>query len=110
MIVEGIAAILGAGGASVIAAAISWIRNRRKDSADANRVNIDAALAVQAQSIEYVKHMMGPLEKRLRDADTEVDKLRKSVRVLSAEVDKAIRRAEMAESVLRFNHLPVPPA
>jgi hypothetical protein len=91
----------GAGGTAVLLALVSWLRGKRADRAGVNRINIDAALAVQAQSIEYVQHMMGPLEKRLAAADATVDKLR-------SKLEAAIRRAESAEAVLRDNNLPVP--
>lgn len=107
--------LTGAGGTAVLLALLSWLRGKKADRAGVNRTNIDAALAVQAQSIEYVQHMMGPLEKRLKVADGEVDELRRKVRELTdhlsaagEQLDRATQRAEAAERLLATHGLPLP--
>jgi hypothetical protein len=101
-------AISGAGGVGVILAILSWLRGRKADRADVNRVNIDTAIAIQTHSLDYVQRMMQPLEERLRAADVEVDEMRQQLRKLRHEMESLLRRAEMAEAVLRANGLPVP--
>jgi hypothetical protein len=92
-----ISAFAAGGFGTVIAAPVKAFLGRRK-------AHVDSAEVVQGMALA----MITPFEKRLKEAEAEVDTLRKKVRELNIELDRNIASRRAAEDELLRNGLPIP--
>jgi hypothetical protein len=68
------------------------------------KAQVDSAEVVQGMALA----MITPFERRLRDAEAEVDQLRKKLKQLNYELDAAMAWRRSAEATLRQNGLAIP--
>jgi hypothetical protein len=68
------------------------------------KAHVDSAEVVQGMALQLVT----PFAERLREADAELDNLRKKFRVLEQQLDAVMDRARLAEDELRKHDIPIP--
>lgn len=90
--------LLSAGGlGSILMALLKALLGRRK-------AQVDSAEVVQGMALALIS----PFEKRLKEAEQEVDTLRQKIRDLNVELDRAVAGRRMAEELLRQHNISVP--